>query len=154
MQLQCAPSAHARPCNLQTNTLSPTATTCAQCSAGRCQTHVFASAQTAVSLTTSGRYFLPGGPLKPFGNPSGPLSGRCVHIVFVDVTLMSSSVQALDPSQAGATTHLVYERGEDVIVMKGYKFSRAKLAATAVLGCLASSRGAVAEVLAQVGQGS
>ena len=35
--------------------------------------------------------------------------------------------------------------------MKGYKFSRAKLAATAVLGCLASSRGAIAEVLAQVG---
>ena len=92
-------------------------------------------------------------PSETLGNPSGPLSGRCVHIVFVDVTL-SSSVQALDPSQAGATTHLVYERGEDVIVMKGYKFSRAKLAATAALGCLASSRGAVAEVLAQVGQGS
>ena len=65
-----------------------------------------------------------------------------------------SSLQALDPSQTGGPTHLVYERGEDVIVMKGYKFSRAKLAATAVLGCLASSRGAIAEVLAQVGPAS
>eukprot|EP00891_Asterochloris_glomerata_P006855 jgi/Astpho2/6855/Aster-06527 len=66
-----------------------------------------------------------------------------------DMLGMRAPQQALDPSQAGATTHLVYERGEDVIVMKGYKFSRAKLAATAALGCLASSRGAVAEVLAQ-----
>ena len=30
--------------------------------------------------------------------------------------------------------HLAYERSQDVIVMKGYKFARAKVAATAALG--------------------
>ncbi|KAK9846692.1 hypothetical protein WJX84_003998 [Apatococcus fuscideae] len=35
-------------------------------------------------------------------------------------------------------SHLSYERGEEVVVMKGYKFAKAKLAAAASLGCLAA----------------
>ena len=37
-----------------------------------------------------------------------------------------------------SVSHLSYERGEEVIVMKGYKFAKAKLAAAAALGCLAA----------------
>ena len=46
--------------------------------------------------------------------------------------------------------HLAYERGEDVIVMKGYKFAKAKTAAAATLGCLALANSAVATQLVQV----
>ena len=46
--------------------------------------------------------------------------------------------------------HLAYERGEDVIVMKGYKFAKAKTAAAATLGCLALANPAVAAQLVQV----
>ncbi len=38
-----------------------------------------------------------------------------------------------------SVSHLSYERGEEVIVMKGYKFAKAKLAAAAALGCLAAA---------------
>lgn len=44
---------------------------------------------------------------------------------------------------ASPVSHLAYERGEEVIVMKGYKFARAKLAAAAALGCLAVKAAAV-----------
>ena len=50
----------------------------------------------------------------------------------------------------GPVHHLAYERGEDVIVMKGYKFAKAKTAAAATLGCLALANSAVATQLVQV----
>ena len=37
-----------------------------------------------------------------------------------------------------SVSHLSYERGEEVVVMKGYKFAKAKLAAAGSLGCLAA----------------
>lgn len=51
----------------------------------------------------------------------------------------------------GPVHHLAYERGEDVIVMKGYKFAKAKTAAAAVLGCLALANPAVADQLVKAG---
>ncbi|KAL0027101.1 hypothetical protein WJX79_006042 [Trebouxia sp. C0005] len=54
-------------------------------------------------------------------------------------------------SVEGPVHHLAYERGEDVIVMKGYKFAKAKTAATATLGCLALANSAVATQLVQAG---
>lgn len=45
--------------------------------------------------------------------------------------------------------HLSYERGAGEIVLRGYKFAGAKLAAAAALGCLARSPG-VAELIAKV----
>ena len=53
-------------------------------------------------------------------------------------------------SVEGPVHHLAYERGEDVIVMKGYKFAKAKTAAAATLGCLALANSAVATQLVQV----
>ena len=58
-------------------------------------------------------------------------------------------MQMLD-SVEGAVHHLAYERGEDVIVMKGYKFAKAKTAAATTLGCLALANSAVATQLVQV----
>lgn len=58
-------------------------------------------------------------------------------------------VQMLDNVE-GPVHHLAYERGEDVIVMKGYKFAKAKTAAAATLGCLALASSAVATQLVQV----
>ncbi len=58
-------------------------------------------------------------------------------------------MQMLD-SVEGPVHHLAYERGEDVIVMKGYKFAKAKTAAAATLGCLALANSAVATQLVQV----
>ena len=58
-------------------------------------------------------------------------------------------MQMLD-SVEGPVHHLAYERGEDVIVMKGYKFAKAKTAAAATLGCLALANSAVAAYLVQV----
>ena len=58
-------------------------------------------------------------------------------------------VQMLDNVE-GPVHHLAYERGEDVIVMKGYKFAKAKTAAAATLGCLALANSAVATQLVQV----
>lgn len=55
-------------------------------------------------------------------------------------------------SVEGPVHHLAYERGEDVIVMKGYKFAKAKTAAAATLGCLALANPAVASYLVQVAQ--
>ncbi|KAL0052266.1 hypothetical protein WJX82_010974 [Trebouxia sp. C0006] len=54
-------------------------------------------------------------------------------------------------SVEGPVHHLAYERGEDVIVMKGYKFAKAKTAAAATLGCLALANSAVATQLVQAG---
>lgn len=54
-------------------------------------------------------------------------------------------------SVEGAVHHLAYERGEDVIVMKGYKFAKAKTAAATTLGCLALANSAVATQLVQAG---
>lgn len=45
--------------------------------------------------------------------------------------------------------HLSYERGAGEIVLRGYKFASAKLAAAAALGCLVRSPGA-AELIAKV----
>ena len=53
-------------------------------------------------------------------------------------------------SVEGPVHHLAYERGEDVIVMKGYKFAKAKTAAAATLGCLALANSAVATQLVRV----
>lgn len=53
-------------------------------------------------------------------------------------------------SVEGPVHHLSYERGEDVIVMKGYKFAKAKTAAAATLGCLALANPTVAAYLVQV----
>lgn len=50
----------------------------------------------------------------------------------------------------GPVHHLAYERGEDVIVMKGYKFAKAKTAAAAILGCLALANPTLAAYLVQV----
>ena len=58
-------------------------------------------------------------------------------------------VQMIDNVE-GPVHHLAYERGEDVIVMKGYKFAKAKTAAAAVLGCLALANPAVADQLVKV----
>ena len=58
-------------------------------------------------------------------------------------------MQMLD-SVEGPVHHLAYERGEDVIVMKGYKFAKAKTAAAATLGCMALANSAVATQLVQV----
>ena len=58
-------------------------------------------------------------------------------------------LQMLD-SVEGPVHHLAYERGEDVIVMKGYKFAKAKTAAAAILGCLALANPTVAAYLVQV----
>lgn len=57
--------------------------------------------------------------------------------------------QMLD-SVEGPVHHLSYERGEDVIVMKGYKFAKAKTAAAATLGCLALANPTVAAYLVHV----
>ena len=57
-------------------------------------------------------------------------------------------LQMLD-SVEGPVHHLSYERGEDVIVMKGYKFAKAKTAAAATLGCLALANPTVAAYLVQ-----
>lgn len=46
--------------------------------------------------------------------------------------------------------HVAYERGQDVIMMKGYKFAKAKTAAAAMLGCLALANPATAAQLFQV----
>ncbi|KAL3158344.1 hypothetical protein ABBQ38_010583 [Trebouxia sp. C0009 RCD-2024] len=54
-------------------------------------------------------------------------------------------------SVEGPVHHLSYERGEDVIVMKGYKFAKAKTAAAATLGCLALANPTVAAYLVQAG---
>ena len=54
-------------------------------------------------------------------------------------------------SVEGPVHHLAYERGEDVIVMKGYKFAKAKTAAAAILGCLALANPTLAAYLVQVG---
>ena len=53
-------------------------------------------------------------------------------------------------SVEGPVHHLAYERGEDVIVMKGYKFAKAKTAAAAILGCLALANPTLAAYLVQV----
>lgn len=46
--------------------------------------------------------------------------------------------------------HLAYERNEDVIVMKGYKFARAKIAAAAALACMALASEDAATIISQV----
>ena len=58
-------------------------------------------------------------------------------------------LQMLDNVE-GPVHHLAYERGEDVIVMKGYKFAKAKTAAAAILGCLALANPTLAAYLVQV----
>ena len=58
-------------------------------------------------------------------------------------------VQMLD-SVEGPVHHVAYERGQDVIIMKGYKFAKAKTAAAAMLGCLALANPATAAQLFQV----
>lgn len=63
--------------------------------------------------------------------------------------MLSVVLQMLD-SVEGPVHHLAYERGEDVIVMKGYKFAKAKTAAAATLGCLALADSTVAAYLVQV----
>lgn len=63
--------------------------------------------------------------------------------------LLVVMLQMLD-SVEGPVHHLAYERGEDVIVMKGYKFAKAKTAAAAILGCLALANPTVAAYLVQV----
>lgn len=50
----------------------------------------------------------------------------------------------------GPVYHVAYERGQDVIIMKGYKFAKAKTAAAAMLGCLALANPATAAQLFQV----
>ena len=58
-------------------------------------------------------------------------------------------MQALEEAPA-PVAHLAYERNEDVIVMKGYKFARAKVAAAAAFGCMALVDERVASFAIQV----
>lgn len=51
----------------------------------------------------------------------------------------------------GEVAHLAYERSQDVIVMKGYKFARAKLAATAAIGAIVLHAPEAAGVVLQEG---
>ncbi|KAK9794963.1 hypothetical protein WJX73_006109 [Symbiochloris irregularis] len=77
---------------------------------------------------------------------------------------LAQAAEALDPLAALLTlqhrpgaieeshppvAHLAYERNEDVIVMKGYKFARAKGAAAAAIGCMAAVDERVAEYAIQ-----
>ena len=47
--------------------------------------------------------------------------------------------------------HLAYERNDDVIVLKGYKFARGRIPAASCLACLALANEQAAAFIVQVG---
>ena len=65
------------------------------------------------------------------------------------LTEQFSRAQTLEEAYA-PVAHLAYERNEDVIVMKGYKFARAKVASAAALACMALAHERAGALILQV----